>query len=148
MLARSNHRAYPWGASDSGCRSGVQQLTGLRRWYWPASTSSPSSCSPVIPYVPLRLPHRLWLRADARAQILLRAFSKRIRGAEDTTSRSGPGVSGRPVTVSVHVARSGPQGDFDDEDGWDSPGAHSLRAYPKTIASVDDSAGVDTKGSF
>jgi hypothetical protein len=41
-----------------------------------------------------------------------------------------------------HVTRTAPTGDFDEEAGWDVPGAHSLHTLPKDpIGSVDDVTG-------
>jgi hypothetical protein len=74
------------------------------------------------------------------AQVALRFFFARVRGADDTVSRSAP--SGRPLAVSVQVTRTAPTGDFDEEAGWDVPGAHSLHTLPKDpIGSVDDVTG-------
>jgi hypothetical protein len=83
-----------------------------------------------------------------RRQILIRSFVQRVRGEDDSVSRSGnpsPGPHSR-VAVSVHVTTTGPMRDEDDEE-W--KGAHALHTLPhKGVLQHEPLPEVDAKAAL
>jgi hypothetical protein len=83
-----------------------------------------------------------------RRQILIRSFARRVRGEDDSVSRSGypsPGPHSR-VAVSVHVTTTGPMRDEDDEE-W--KGAHALHTLPqKGVLQHEPLPEVDAKAAL
>jgi hypothetical protein len=59
-------------------------------------------------------------------------------------------ATGGRAAVSVHVATTGPMRDEDDEDGWDTPGATSLRTFrksPNGTLDLEDKLGRELKST-